>query len=88
MNISFLIISILGYYTYHESKETIEKKVGLYSQELVQQIVDKIDNKFTEIENSSMLIFGDRLFIEDIGDFFEELQIINESTTAMDNITY
>lgn len=63
--VSFLLIGIVpltvvSYFTYQESKEVIGQKVGFYSQEIVSQVVDKIENKLEEIVQSSMLIIATR----------------------------
>lgn len=89
--IGILPLSIVGYYTYQESKKTIEQKVGFYSQEIIKQVIDKINIQLTELENSSMQIFGNMelnrlLAKEEFDDFIEELQAISEITTIMDNI--
>ena len=80
---SFLIIgivplTIVSYFTYQESKEVIGQKVGFYSQEIVSQVVDKIENKLEEIVQSSMLIIGDQelanlLDIEEFANHYERL---------------
>lgn len=93
---SFLMLSILplgivGYLTYQDSRNALEEKVGFYSQQIAGQIVEKIDSKIDELENTSMLVFGDTKMNELIGinefeDFFEELQTNNQVTEFIKNI--
>lgn len=61
---SFLIIglvplSILGYFTYDKSRVTIEKKVGTFSQQLVEQLAVNVAAKIKDIEESSTLLMRD-----------------------------
>ena len=65
--------------------------LGFYSQEIIKQVIDKINIQLNELENSSMQIFGNMelnilLAKEEFDDFIEELQAISEITTIMDNI--
>lgn len=53
---------IVGHITYRGSKNTIEQKVGFYSQEIVAQETDKIDNKLQEFEKSTMMLISDQEF--------------------------
>ncbi len=62
--VSFLLIGIIpltvvSYFTYQGSRDTIQDKVGFYTQEIVKQVVDKINNKMTEINKSTMMIVSD-----------------------------
>ena len=95
---SFLIIgivplTIVSYFTYQESKEVIGQKVGFYSQEIVSQVVDKIENKLEEIVQSSMLIIGDQelanlLDIEEFANPYERLLTFNKVKEKIDTVSY
>ena len=95
---SFLLIGIIpltivGYFTYQGSQSTIEKKVGFYTQEIVNQVVDKIDNKLKELEKSSMMIISDRELNDLLGtvDFenaYEKMQAHNKIVEKLDAISF
>ncbi|MFP4017602.1 MAG: cache domain-containing protein, partial [Halanaerobiales bacterium] len=62
--VSFLLIGIIplaivSFATYQGSRDTIVDEVNFYSHVIVNQIVDKLDNKFAEIDNSANLIEND-----------------------------
>jgi len=64
---SFLILSLLpliiiGVFAYSNSRKTVEDKVGLYSEQLVQQVTFNINDKIDEMERiSKQLISNNRL---------------------------
>ena len=96
--VSFLLIGIVpltvvSYFTYQESKEVIGQKVGFYSQEIVSQVVDKIENKLEEIVQSSMLIIGDQelanlLNIEEFSNPYEQLLTFNKVKEKIDTVSF
>ncbi|MFP4661921.1 MAG: methyl-accepting chemotaxis protein [Halanaerobiales bacterium] len=62
--VSFLMLGIIplavvSFTTYQGSRDTILDEVGFYSHVIVNQIVDKLDNKFAEFHNSTSLIVND-----------------------------
>ena len=77
--LSVLPLSIIGYYTYQESKTAIEEKVGFYSEKIVSEILDKIEKELLALDNSSVAIVGNRDFhriltIEEFATPLEEMQ--------------
>ncbi|HQD04719.1 MAG TPA: hypothetical protein PLF82_08225, partial [Halanaerobiales bacterium] len=92
--IAFLVIAvvpltIVSYFTYQESKDVIGQKVGYYSEAIVSQVVDKIDNKLEEIVQSSMMIIGDQELINllDIDEYsspLEQLMTFNKIKEKLD----
>lgn len=96
--IAFLVIAvvpltIVSYFTYQESKDVIGQKVGYYSEAIVSQVVDKIDNKLEEIVQSSMMIIGDQELINllDIDEYsspLEQLMTFNKIKEKLDTISF
>ncbi len=96
--ISFLLIGILplvvvSYFTYQGSREAIEQKVGLYSQEIVKQLADKIDNKLAELEKSSMMIVSDQelnglLNTEEFDSPYDQMQANNKINEKLNTILF
>src|SRR5690554_2753897 len=56
--ISLLPLIIVGFYSYDNSRKTVEEKVGFYSRELVKQAVVNIDSRIREIEDTAVLIYS------------------------------
>lgn len=96
--ISFLLIGIIpvtivGYFAYQESRDAIEQKVGFYSQEIVNQVVDKINNKLEELEKSSMLIISDQelntlLNTQEFENPYDQMQAHNRINEKLNAIAY
>lgn len=96
--ISFLLIGIIpltvvSYFTYQGSRDTIQEKVGFYTQEIVNQVVDKIDNKMNEINKSSMLIVSDRelntlLSTMEFDSAYDKMKTNNQITEKLDSISF
>lgn len=94
--IAFLLIgiiplTIIGYFTYQESKNTIEERVGFYSQEIVNQVIDKIDIKLRELENLSLTLYGDQelmglLAKTEFANAYEEYQYNRRISNIINNI--
>lgn len=95
---SFLLIGVIpliivGYTTYKGSRTAIEDKVGFYSQAIVEQVVDKIDNKMEEYEKSTMMFLSDRelndiLSITEFEDAYDKMQSINKVTEKLNSILF
>lgn len=96
--ISFLLIgiipvAIIGNFTFRQSMKTIEQKVGNYSREIISQVVDKIDRKLEDLEQSTMILLSDdELFTalsqSDFANAYEELQNFNFIKNKLDAISY
>lgn len=94
--IAFLLIGIIpltviGYFTYQESKNTIEDKVGFYSQEIVNQVIDKIDIKLAELENSTLPLYVDQdlmslLVKTEFNNAYEEYQTNRRVSDIINNV--
>lgn len=95
--VTFLLIStiplmIVGYTSHQGSRSAIEGKVGFYSQEIVKQIVDKIENKLSELEKLSMMIITDQeinnlLIKENYQDILTKMMDYNEIVKSLDAIS-
>lgn len=95
---SFLLIgviplTIVGFFTYQNSHNAIEDKVGFYSHEMINQVKDKIDNKLVELKNSTMILFtntelNDLLNNNDYESEYDRFQDNNRITGILDSIVF
>ncbi|MFW5981294.1 MAG: cache domain-containing protein, partial [bacterium] len=77
--LSILPLTIVGLYSYRSAENTIENKVGAYSQELVKQATVNINSKIDTIENATKSIITDNEIMEIIEkeeyeDIFEKIE--------------
>ncbi len=89
--IGIIPLTIIGYFSYVSSRATVEDKVGLYSQELIEQSVINVNTRIAEIEKASFMIISNRNLMNIISktkyaDEFEQLLDIKDINAELQSI--
>ena len=74
-----------------ESKNAVEDKVGFYSRRMLNQVIDKIDIKLAELENSTLSLYGDQdlmslLVKTEFNNAYEEYQTNRRVSDIINNV--
>jgi methyl-accepting chemotaxis protein len=89
--IGIIPLTIVGYFSYVNSRKTIENKVGLYTQELIKQSVINVNTIIEETEKASFMIISNRNLMNIISktnyaDDVEQLMNIREINAELQSI--
>jgi methyl-accepting chemotaxis protein len=73
--LSIMPLTIVGAFSFSGARKTVEKKVGVFSEQLLKQVKNNIDSKILEVEKATMMILGN----------YEVMKIIS-TTYSNDNM--
>ncbi|SIR45187.1 methyl-accepting chemotaxis protein [Halanaerobium kushneri] len=89
--LSIIPVIIIGYFSYDNTRATIENKISHYTEELIKQSTININNNLEKIEKNSTMIISNRDLMKKISrltyeDDFEKLMDIKEVNNQLNSI--